>query len=207
MVTPEEILDLIGAGPWTDSQLYLRMDELRALQLFSRQATRTLAHVDEDNAEWMLVLEAVHAATQVAMAAHLSGSARVGAQTSSAAKRTLNGDWSKERTADFRELIDRIDGTKPRIETEGPPIAIDAQAKQDLHLLNELRCGLVHIMPVGWGVEIEGLPRIALSGAKLVQQVVRNGYIARMADEEEQIALTSFIDRLVTALEERQGKS
>lgn len=201
MATPEEIMEIVGAGPWTDAQDYLRMDERRALSLFIRQASRTIPLVRDDPGEWMLLIESVHGATQIAMAAHLSGSARIGAQTSSSATRVLNGDWSRERSADFGELLDRLSGTKARIESDAPVLAVSTSEKEDLILLNELRCGLVHIMPVGWSIEIVGLPRLALTGARIVQRIIQSGFMLRVADEDECVALGDAVARLVGALE------
>ncbi|MCR6644318.1 MAG: hypothetical protein NVV62_07270 [Terricaulis sp.] len=178
-------------SPWEDTPNYIRLDEKRAIALLLRQASRALDGVHPDKGEWILAVESLHAAAQVAMAAHLSGSARVGAQTLKGARAALDGERSKERTAEFPILLQRIVGKLPPIEGGGAVLRLPENVVFHLTSLNELRIGLVHMMPVGWSIQIELAAEASRAAVFLIRSIVQDGYIFRVDENDQERLIVS----------------
>ena len=188
---------------------WIRTDEAEDVAASVRQALRCWPVPTEDPQAWKWILLALHAALQGACVCHLLTTARpVGALT----KRN-NEEWfnyfeaSREdpslpppKRTELMALPELLKAVrKPGSAGDGisPSVAISSGEFNWLRRFHdELRNQFIHFEPMGWSIEVSGVPGLARLVARIVSDVLEAGWGFRSMDSAWREALRADLARL-----------
>ena len=174
---------------------WLRTDETEDVAGSIRHVIRTAPSLREDPQAWKWVALALHSALQGACVCHLTTSAApLGAVTKRNAAEWL--DYFEDRNTNsrpkppktdlmnFPDLIKAI--RKPNSAGDRSNVAGIAISDSELTLLSrfhaEIRNQFVHFEPMGWSIELSGLPKITILIARIIGEMLHLGYAFRHQD-------------------------
>ena len=163
---------------------FLQCDELEDAISTLEHAAEVASTLNATPLNWKWLLIAIHNALQGALVCTLSGSAGTGALS----KQSMRDVWNwygescegspaqhpKECLAPPLELFKRAKQQKYMHEYGGAPIITKPQEDKDIQQLNNLRRRFVHYTPGGWSIETEGIPRIVLNAAGVVEKLLQH---------------------------------
>ena len=171
-----------------------------------RHALRSSAFLADDPQTWKWVAVAVHSALQGACVCHLATTAApIGAVTKANAAEWLayfeetrtNRDVKAPQTKlmPLPDLLKAI--RKPRSAGDGSNEAGIAISDKELNWLryfhDVVRNQFVHFDPMGWSLEVSGIPEIADLTARIIGEIADLGWAFRHQD-------TAWLDELRTDL-------
>jgi len=99
---------------------------------------------------------------------------------------------NSHRVEDFTELLRRAQLPSPDL--LGDPLKLDARQLKDLEQLNGLRDDIEHVKPLGWSLEVSGLPRICGAAAEALSQLYALPPIHNHLSEAELSEAKSAVD-------------
>jgi hypothetical protein len=191
-------------------QAWLHTDEAEDVAGSVRQALRMAALIDSDDQVWKWLSLALHSALQGACVCHVVTSASpVGAVTENNAKEWLEYfDQSRiDATAkppktyllNLPALLKRVRMPHSAGDGQGADgIAIaDAELEWLTRFNNEIRNQFVHFEPMGWAIEVSGIPAIARLIGRILSDVLHGGYAFRHLTQDQRDDLNLDIQRLV----------
>lgn len=191
------------------AQKWIRTDEAEDVLGSIRHAIRAAQFVGEDPLAWKWVALALHSALQGACVCHLTTTARpVGAVT-----QHNEGEWlayfEESRTnsmakppktylMDLPDLLKAV--RKPYSSGDGSNVVGVAISESELSWLTrfhkEIRNEFVHFKPIGWSIEVSGIPEIAKLVARVIGDCLQFGWAFRHQDrlqrEEMQRSLNAL---------------
>ena len=177
--------------------IWLSTDEAKDVAGSIRHAIRTRGFVDEDPQAWKWLLLALHSALQGSCIAHLTTtSAPIGALTEKSTAEWLefleNGRFDSSlrppetRVLALPQLLKKV--RKPhsagdRSNEVGVRIT-DQEYEWLRHLHDEIRNQFSHFQPMGWSVEVSGIPKMAKLVSRIVLEILDIGWAFRHLEEE-----------------------
>jgi len=185
-----------------EGEVWLRTDEAEDVASSIRHVLRCRRVAQEDPHEWKWIALALHAALQGALVSHLVTTARpIGAVT----------DRNAMEWAEYFE-VSRNDPTlkPPKTKLLALPellklarkpgscgncddtivVKIDDSELQWLKRFHDdVRNQFVHFEPMGWSLEVSGLPAIAVLVSRIIGETLEMGWAFRHKDEAWRIAL------------------
>ena len=191
---------------------WISTDEAEDVAGSIRQAIRCFALVNEDEQAWKWAMLALHSALQGACVCHLvTSQPPIGIVSEKSAgkwiaykeDRRSNPDAARPQTR-VMPLPDLLNAArKPHSagdQTNPNGIAIsDEEFRWLKRLHGEIRNQFVHFEPMGWAVEVSGLPEFARVVARIVTDIAAVGYAFRHkggkwseAFQRDLITLASF---------------
>lgn len=171
---------------------WIRMDEAEDVAGSIRHVIRASQFVEEDSGAWKWVAMALHSALQGACVCHLTTTtAPVGAVTERNA-----GEWltyfedsrtnpnAKPPNTYLMGLPDLLKAVrKPSSAGDGSNVAGVAISESELNWLHrfhkEIRNQFAHFKPMGWSIEVSGLPEIAKLVARIIGDILGMGWAFR----------------------------
>ena len=155
-------------------------------------------------AEWKWAIISFHSAFQGAMVCHLVGTANVGHLQPTEAKHWLEwyngnriGPAPKDRMADPITLFERLAGKKDRIEQScGGSIDVSCDQIKAFKALNGLRRDFAHFNPMGWSIEISGLPAIFRHCLDMIEAIAIDPWPFRHLECDRRIELTEHCESM-----------
>ncbi|RVJ15042.1 hypothetical protein [Sinorhizobium medicae] len=191
------------------AQKWIRTDEAEDVLGSIRHAIRAAQFVGEDPLTWKWVALALHSALQGACVCHLTTTARpVGAVT-----QHNEGEWlayfEESRTnsmakppktylMDLPDLLKAV--RKPYSSGDGSNVVGVAISESELSWLKrfhkDIRNQFVHFEPIGWSIEVSGIPEIAKLVTRVIGDCLQFGWAFRHQDhlqrEEMQRSLNAL---------------
>jgi hypothetical protein len=180
-----------------NGEYYVRTDEAEDVAASLRHVLACRQLTSSDPHAWKWVVLALHSALQGACVCHLVTTASpVGAVTEKNAGEWLrfieasrtDPDAKRPRTSllPLSDLLKRI--RKPysagdRSNTDGIPIS-DAELNWLLRFHNDLRNQFVHFEPMGWSLEVSGIPDLARLIARILGDILNLGWAFRHQNDE-----------------------
>ena len=161
---------------------WLRVDEREDLINSLEHAVEIARTVRTEPRNWKWLLIVVHNALQGVLVSVLTGTDGVGALEKKCMTEWL--EWHekgragkketppKEFLAALLELYCRAKQRDFMCEFGGNPIRTTKDQDADMRRLNWLRGDLIHFKSRIWSIEIEGLPRIAVSAVEIIEQLL-----------------------------------
>jgi hypothetical protein len=196
---------------------WLTTDEADDVAGSIRHALRSANFLDDDAHTWKWIALALHSALQGACVCHLTTTAvPIGAVT-----KTNAAEW----IAYFEESRTNSKAKPPQTKLMALPALLKAVRKprsagdssneagisisdKDLNWLryfhDVVRNQFVHFEPMGWSLEVSGIPGIATLTARIINEIADVGWAFRYQDE---IWLTEVRDNLTLLLEVLQYSS
>jgi hypothetical protein len=105
--------------------------------------------------------------------------------------------FPKVHVADLKTLIKRAKDQSYMSAFGGMPVVICPKAERDLQRLIDLRNQFTHYLPMGWSIEMEGLPRIVGRAVHLCRELLVTHPAATLrlteAQHQEVIAITGVL--------------
>lgn len=169
--------------------------------------------VTDEPAQWKWAILSVHNALQGALVCHLSGSANVGALSESCVKK-WNAWHEKDRSgkagyppndflADAKTLFMRLHEQSLRFEGGVGVVLVLSEARlKSFHRLHDLRNKFAHLTPMGWSIEIDGLPQIFEHILDVLDDIASDPYPFRHMNRKERIKLDTLLAELRAAINE-----
>lgn len=189
--------------------LWVSADEAEDVAGSLRHALRAAQFTEEDPQAWKWVLLALHSALQGACVCHLTTTAApIGAVTERNAGEWLdyftalrtdpNAKSPKTYLMALPDLMKAI--RKPRSAGDGlNEVGItlsDAELAWLRRIHDEVRNQFVHFEPMGWSLEVSGIPEIGVLVARIIDEILEAGYGFRHHDRAWREALASDLMRL-----------
>nr|CAD6602153.1 type II toxin-antitoxin system RelB/DinJ family antitoxin [Rhizobium sp. Khangiran2] len=174
---------------------WIRTDEAEDVAGSIRHAIRAAQFLGEDPLAWKWVVMALHSALQGACVCHLTTTAApVGAVTERNAGEWLtyledsrtnpNAKPPKTHLMGLPELLKAV--RKPNSAGDGSNIAGVAISEFELNWLHrfhkETRNQFAHFQPMGWSIEVSGIPEIAKLVARIIGDILGMGWAFRHQD-------------------------
>lgn len=174
-----------------------------------RHVIRSADRVGQDPQEWKWVVLALHSALQGACVCHLTGSAQpVGAVTEKNAADWLayfdatrtNPETKRPKTQlmSLPELLKAVRepySAGDRSNAEGVALS-DSEFAWLKNFHKDIRNQFVHFAPMGWSIEVSGIPEIAKLIARAIKEIIEIGYAFRRLDPALRDSLRNNLDRL-----------
>lgn len=163
-----------------------------------RHALRAAQVLGEDPQAWKWVVMALHSALQGACVCHLTTTAApVGAVTERNAREWLayfedsrtnpHARPPKTRLMGLPDLLKAV--RKPSSAGDGSNGAGVAISESELSWLlrfhKEIRNQFAHFEPMGWSIEVSGIPAIAKLVARIIEDILRTGWAFRHQDRAQ----------------------
>jgi hypothetical protein len=174
---------------------WIRTDEADDVAGSIRHAIRVAQFVGEDPLAWKWVVMALHSALQGACVCHLTTTAApVGAVTNRNADEWLvyfedsrtdpNAKPPKTHLMGLPDLLTAVG--KPHSAGDRSNAAGVAISESELRWLRrfhkDIRNQFVHFEPMGWSIEVSGIPEIAKLVARIIGEILRIGWAFRHQD-------------------------
>jgi hypothetical protein len=174
---------------------WIQIDEVEDVAGSIRHAIRAASFVDEDPQAWKWVLMALHSALQGACVCHLTTSATpVGAVTKKNAREWL-GYFENLRTdskvrppktylmalPDLLKAVRKAHSAGDRSNSSGVTIS-DAELNWLRRFHEDVRNQLTHFEPMGWSIEVSGIPDLARLISRIVGDILEMGWAFRHQD-------------------------
>lgn len=188
---------------------WVSADEAEDVAGSLRHALRAVKFVADDQQAWKWVLLALHSALQGACVCHLTTTAApIGAVTERnagawadyfAASRTdPNAEPPKTYLMALPDLLKAI--RKPRSAGDGLNAAGVTLSDPELAWLrrihDEVRNQFVHFEPMGWSLEVSGVPAIGQLIARVIDEMLDMGWAFRHLGTDGRAALRADLARL-----------
>lgn len=160
----------------TDSEHYLRFDEIEDVLSSLNLLVLVARLVRKHPAYWKWIIVAAHDALQGSMVCALNDTSGVNFLAEKSARKTLEwhnkleGNVPDQRLADFESLLARCQD-KSLMEDE-PLVVTEEQLKDVIRLHAEFRNNFSHFTPMGWSIEVAGLPRIIRTAIDFVEYLM-----------------------------------
>lgn len=188
---------------------WIRTDEIEDVAGSIRHVIRTAQFVGEDPQAWKWVALALHSALQGACVCHLTTTATpVGAVIKCNAREWLayfedarsnpNAKPPKTRLMGLPDLLTAV--RKPHSAGDRSNAVGVAISESELNRLrrfhSDIRNQFVHFEPMGWSIEVSGIPEIAKLIARIIREIFGIGWAFRHQD----IAQRNEMQRSIQAL-------
>ena len=192
---------------------WIQIDEAEDVVGSLRHVIRTAQFVGEDQLAWKWVVLALHSALQGACVCHLTSTAApVGAVTERNA-----AEW----LAYFEDSRSNPNARAPKTYLMGLPDLLAAVRKpysagdrsnaagvelsdSELSWLRRFhevfRNQFVHFEPIGWSIEVSGIPEIAKLVVRIIEDIMQIGWACRNQNVEQREEMKCILQTL-TALE------
>ena len=192
---------------------WIQIDEAEDVVGSLRHVIRTAQFVGEDQLAWKWVVLALHSALQGACVCHLTSTAApVGAVTERNA-----AEW----LAYFEDSRSNPNARAPKTDLMGLPDLLAAVRKpysagdrsnaagvelsdSELSWLRRFhevfRNQFVHFEPIGWSIEVSGIPEIAKLVVRIIEDIMQIGWACRNQNVEQREEMKCILQTL-TALE------
>lgn len=177
------------------SETWIRTDEAEDVAGSIRHVVRAAKFVGEDPLAWKWVVMALHSALQGACICHLTTTAApVGAVTERNAGEWLTY-WENSRTDPnakppkthlmaFPDLLKAV--REPYSAGDRSNAAGVAISESELnwlhHFHKDVRNQFAHFEPMGWSIEVSGIPEIAKLIARIIGDILQMGWAFRHQD-------------------------
>lgn len=176
-----------------------------------RHVIRAAQFVGEDSLAWKWVVMALHSALQGACVCHLvTTAAPVGAVTERNA-----GEWlaffedsrtnpnAKPPETHLMGLPDLLKAVRrPNSAGDGSNVAGVAISESELNWLlrfhKEIRNQFAHFEPMGWSIEVSGIPQIAKLVARIIGDILKTGWAFRHQDRTQREEMQRSLHTLET---------
>ncbi|GAA0737417.1 hypothetical protein CA233_10865 [Sphingomonas sp. ABOLD] len=192
-----------------EEDLWIYSDESEDVAGSLRHALRCIDYVKSDPQAWKWFALALHSALQGACVCHLTTSlAPVGAVTKRNAaewisfveKRRTNPAAEVPRTElmslpDLLKAVRKPYSAGDRSNSAGIAIS-DRELTWIRRFHDEVRNQFVHFEPMGWALEVSGLPEIGKFVARIIGEILEAGYGFRHRDLAWRDALAADVSRL-----------
>jgi|SRR5579884_138284 len=162
---------------------YVQFDELEDVLSSLDLLALTVPLVKEQPSYWKWVIIAAHSGLQGAMVCALRDSAGISILNRKSAREMLEwrktgiGERPKEFLADFMTLLRRC---RKASCMEGHPLTLSGPQVDDVtYLHGEFRNQFAHFIPIGWSIEIAGLPRIIRAAIDATETLMAHPRVAR----------------------------
>jgi hypothetical protein len=191
---------------------WIRTDEAEDVAGSIRHALRCAGEVAEDPQAWKWVALALHSALQGACVCHLTTSfAPVGAVTPRNAAEwiSFNEESRTDPAAepprtqlmglpDLLKAVRKANSAGDRSNAVGIAIA-DAELVWLRRFHDTVRNQFVHFEPMGWSLEVSGIPQIGALVARIIRDILDVGYGFRHQDRTWREELAADLARLSSA--------
>lgn len=190
---------------------WVHTDESEDVAGSIRHVLRVASFVDQDAQTWKWAALALHSALQGACVCHLTTSASpVGAVTERNAGEWLsffeehrsNPNARPPKTylmalPDLLKAVRKPHSAGDRSNATG--VAIDtAELKWLVRFHNEVRNQFVHFEPMGWSLEVSGIPQIGIIVARVIGDILEMGYAFRHQDSQRREKLRRDLQELAS---------
>ena len=194
----------------TSTELWIRTDETEDVAASLRHALKSLSFVEADDQAWKWVALALHSALQGACVCHLVTTASpVGAVTERNAKEWL--DYFEASRIDPKlvspqtylmtlpDLLKTV--RKPRSagdasNPEGVTLT-DSELEWLKHFHDVIRNQFIHFEPLGWSIEVSGIPKVGVLIARIIREILDMGWAFRHQELDWHSAVVADLDSLV----------
>lgn len=189
-------------------ETWIRTDEAEDVAASVRHVLRCWAIVPEDEQAWKWVALALHAALQGACVSHLLTTAKpLGAVTNANAKEWMEYfDKSrlgtvarpKTRLMNLPELIKtaRMGGSSGGGgDARGVKVS-DSELQWLRRFHEEIRNQFVHFEPMGWSIEVSGLPGLSQLISRIIGEIFEIGWAFRHKNDAWKEAFAADLKRL-----------
>ncbi len=191
---------------------WLQTDEAEDVICSIEHCSICLDLIDRNPVHWKWAIIALQNALQGAMVCHLAGSANVGHLKASNATKWLNwyasgrvGEVPNEWMADPQTLLERVAGQQSRIEQgSGSALSITEDEISAFKALNGLRKQFAHFNPMGWSIQLDGLPHIFGLCASIIEKISLDPWPFRHLADAKRLQLIEAIDSLKQKIESCQ---
>lgn len=173
---------------------WLRVDEREDLVNSLQHAVDIASTVRSEPRNWKWLLIVIHNALQGALVSALTGTDGLRVLEKKCMDEWL--DWyekkrageeappPKEFLASPLDLYSRAKEQHFMCEFGGSPIRTTKDQDADVRKLNWFRGELIHFKSRTWAIEIEGLPRIALSAVDIIEQLLNHPALSLRLENE-----------------------
>lgn len=190
---------------------WIHIDEVNDVAGSIRHVIRVAKFVCEDSLAWKWIVMALHSALQGACVCHLTTTAApVGAVTDRNAGEWLayldhsrtdaNKKPPKTHLMNLPDLLKAV--RRPHSAGDGSnPIGVGI-SESELRWLqrfhNDVRNQFVHFEPVGWSIEVSGIPEIAKLIARIIGEILQIGWAFRHQEPEQREAMRRDLQSLAS---------
>lgn len=192
--------------------LWLQTDEAEDVICSIEHCSICLDLIGDNPVHWKWAIIALQNALQGAMVCHLAGTANLGHLKVKNAKEWLNwyasgrvGKAPTDWMADPQTLLDRVAGKQPRIEQgSGSVLTITEDEVSAFKALNGLRKQFAHFNPMGWSIQLVGLPNIFGLCLSIIDKVSNDPWPFRHLNDDKRTKLIEAIASLKKRIENYQ---
>ena len=181
---------------------YIQMDEAEDVAGSIRHALRCADFVGEDPQAWKWVILALHSALQGACVCHLTTTASpLGAVTKRNAKEWITYFEESRRDKNFKcpetklmSLPDLLGAVRKQGSAGGSTNSVrieitNTELARLTRIHSEIRNQFVHFAPLGWTLEISGVPQVGQIIARIVKDIHDCGWAFRHLDSTKRNAM------------------
>ncbi|RYE50813.1 MAG: hypothetical protein EOP21_02930 [Hyphomicrobiales bacterium] len=171
---------------------WIRTDEARDVAGSIRHVILVSKFVEEDPLTWKWVVLALHSALQGACVCHLTKTAApVGAVTRRNAVEWLEYFESSRTNPEAKPPKTHLMGLPDLLKTVrrphsagGPGDDVDVTISDSelgwlVRFHDGIRNQFVHFEPIGWSIEVSGIPKLTRLAARIIESIVRVGWAFR----------------------------
>jgi hypothetical protein len=160
-----------------EEEIYLRTDE--RMEAF-KALIKTIQFLDESNLDiynWKWFIISLHNTLQAFMVVALKGSNSLSVMKPEHAKKWLNAyetgnQFPTVKLDYFTELFNKIKSNEMSLFTHSKVFTSTDYIDVSVRELNELRNKFIHYMPMGWSLNITGLPALGLDVVTILKFLV-----------------------------------
>lgn len=189
--------------------LWIQTDEDEDVAASVRHALRTSSFVNDDSQAWKWVALSLHSALQGACICHLVTTASpVGAVTKKNAGEWLayfedtrtNPEAKSPKThlmslPDLLKAIRKPDSSGDGSNTPGVVLS-DSELAWLKRFHDDVRNQFTHFEPMGWSIEVSGIPGLAKLVARLIEDIANAGWAFRHKDAAWKSSLGGMLKSL-----------
>lgn len=191
------------------SETWIQTDEAADVAGSLRHALRALSFVSEDPQAWKWVMIALHSALQGACVCHLTTTAvPLGAVTEKNARKwsayyeesrtNPNGEPPKTYLMRLPDLLEAV--RKPNAAGGGGELPgieiIESEMRWLRRFHDEFRNHFVHFAPLGWSIEVSGIPDLAKLVARIISEILTYGWAFRHLEPAEREDMAQSLSEL-----------
>lgn len=191
--------------------MYLRTDEEAETANAVKMAAQFAQQAHEDPHLWRWIIIAIHNAAQGTMVLSLRHGNGLLALTDKCFKAWMqaydkNETPPPEKLDNYLSLYRKVRHSKWGQVGGNKRFVPSGSEGKDIKDLNTLRNAFIHFTPKGWSLEVDGLPRICLSTARLISFLALETQNVFWHSEESRIQLQQSLAAFSQSMKELQAR-
>lgn len=184
---------------------FLRTDERNEAIMSLKKTIQFLNETRDEVYNWKWVIISLHNCLQSFMILALKGSNSLSVMKPKDADRWLEAyyndkEYPKVMMDNFHKLFQKIKGDSMLQFTYSKKFVSNERIDKSVYRLNELRNNFIHFMPMGWSIELRGLPRLVNDIIEIINFLLHDSGNIYFYEEGLQEYVGKLLDELASQI-------